>query len=288
MELSLHAGRCEGYGWCEETAPRVYRRRCIRRGSRSSRVRQARRFRGFNHDHRGRVAPHIPAPPYPRHCSPGQGMRSRRIFRLQKTASQRLPLRTHGSPPNAGVRHDGTSSGLLPSSGGAGRRRTISYLKRYACHVDLSNRCYESYPSVKPIIAWARPTPQRDWGRLDFSKRSHSLATFLMSRRIGFVDGWHPLQLLDARRRSLLWFPHPVAHEEHRPACTGPSGALLTQRGSVESGVIARSRKPDLDRTTSGVARNLWLDFITDHKEPGKLAISNSWRKINGNRTAAS
>ncbi|NDV07677.1 ferredoxin [Rhodococcus sp. IEGM 248] len=25
MELSLHAGRCEGYGLCEETAPRVYR-----------------------------------------------------------------------------------------------------------------------------------------------------------------------------------------------------------------------------------------------------------------------
>jgi hypothetical protein len=25
MELSLQAGRCEGYGWCEETAPRVYR-----------------------------------------------------------------------------------------------------------------------------------------------------------------------------------------------------------------------------------------------------------------------
>jgi hypothetical protein len=23
---SLHAGRCEGYGWCEETPPRVYRR----------------------------------------------------------------------------------------------------------------------------------------------------------------------------------------------------------------------------------------------------------------------
>ena len=26
MELSLQAGRCEGYGWCEETASRVYRR----------------------------------------------------------------------------------------------------------------------------------------------------------------------------------------------------------------------------------------------------------------------
>jgi ferredoxin len=26
MEFSLQAGRCEGYGWCEETAPRVYRR----------------------------------------------------------------------------------------------------------------------------------------------------------------------------------------------------------------------------------------------------------------------
>jgi ferredoxin len=26
MELSLQAGRCEGYGWCEETAPHVYRR----------------------------------------------------------------------------------------------------------------------------------------------------------------------------------------------------------------------------------------------------------------------
>ncbi|WP_182262832.1 ferredoxin [Rhodococcus sp. UFZ-B548] len=25
MELSLHAGRCEGYGLCEELAPRVYR-----------------------------------------------------------------------------------------------------------------------------------------------------------------------------------------------------------------------------------------------------------------------
>jgi hypothetical protein len=87
-----------------------------------------------------------------------RGMRSRCIFRLQKTASnslqaaslsgwtptgnairvriwfsdvgafalslQRPPLRAHGSPPNAGVRHDGTSSDFLPSSGGAGRRRT--------------------------------------------------------------------------------------------------------------------------------------------------------------------
>jgi ferredoxin len=25
MELSLHAGRCEGYGRCEDTAPNVYR-----------------------------------------------------------------------------------------------------------------------------------------------------------------------------------------------------------------------------------------------------------------------
>jgi ferredoxin len=25
MELSLHDGRCEGYGLCEEAAPRIYR-----------------------------------------------------------------------------------------------------------------------------------------------------------------------------------------------------------------------------------------------------------------------
>jgi hypothetical protein len=59
----------------------------------------------LNHNHRGRVAPHTPAPPYPRHCSAQQGMQSRvRICSATGAFAlrlQRLPLRAHGSPPNA-------------------------------------------------------------------------------------------------------------------------------------------------------------------------------------------
>jgi hypothetical protein len=86
-----------------------------------------------------------------------------------------------------------------------------------------------------------------------------------MFTRIGLVDGWHSLELLDERGPSLLWFFHPAGQEQHRSAYTGPSGALLTQMLSVESGVIERSRKPDPDpvagEPSPGLARHLWLDF---------------------------
>jgi hypothetical protein len=138
------------------------------------------------------------------------------------------------------------SSDLLPSSGGVGRRRTISYLERYACHVDLSNRCYQCHPSLEPIVS---KEPDRRHSATGEGSTSRNAVTFgdvsdVDAHRLG---RWVASVGTVGRETSVTSMVFSSGGSRTASSCTGPSGALLTQMLDVESGVIEKSRKPDPD-----------------------------------------
>ena len=121
----------------------------------------------------------------------------------------------------------------------------LCYLKRYACHLDLSNRCYQSYPSVGPIVA-------------DGADRRHSATE--KARLLERSHVWRRSRCLRASASSMggiRWncWTREVRHfygfftGGPRTESIGLHGAkwCLADADAMEAGVIERSRKPDPD-----------------------------------------